>query len=336
MTRKRVVIVGGGLSGLLAAAALEGLGFKTQVLEPGKLGGEFTSGGLKYIHRTRAMVSLMEELEVPHSDYKVRGGILLSGQVEPYPAALRKMPKERAEEIRGDHYMKTRKHAPDSFGEKSMNDPTSGRGSRRALRCDIEDLINALVARTKVRSTRLLAVESERNRIVVQDTHDPDELGPKYLPYDYLVLTLPLWVTRQISDFYVPESRAMLLNILTVRPEGDPYVKWDYVYTPYTPADAVHRISPVDGLYSVEVNGSWEEKSRDALRDLAWLFPDGYYLEDVKAGLKGHLLPLGQKINWPANVVGVGRFAAWDPRSTADVALELALKMGRKWSESDA
>jgi hypothetical protein len=104
---------------------------------------------------------------------------------------------------------------------------------------------------------------------------------------------------------------------------------FDYVYTPYTPADTVHRFSPNVGGYSVEANGILD---RDRLQsDLAFIFPDGYVLEGIKEGLKGHLLPLPESVVWPDNVAPLGRFACWDSRVTADIVLRDAMELKQRW-----
>lgn len=329
----RVVVVGGGISGLIAGSAARRRGHAVTVLEPGELGGEFLAGGLKYVHSTPAMTALLDAYGIAHSDYLVQGGILLSGSVEKYPGVFKSMTPEQGAAIRHDHYLKTRRCAPSDFGERSMNDPGDGRQSRRALRLNFMELINSLATRKlepddgplEVRKARLVGVQSAKNRVVIEDLVDKSGMGPRYLPYDYLVMTIPLWIAKSMCDFYVPEARAMILNVFTVKPIGlDQFVKWDYVYTPYTPGGAVHRVAPFAGMYMLEVNGDIDKSAQAAMSDIAWLFPGGYNLVGIKQGLKGHLLPLGDKVAWPSNVLGLGRYATWNPRSTIDTVLDEA------------
>lgn len=319
----QVVIVGGGVSGLVASYVCAQAGHKAIILEPHALGGDFLKGGLKYVHRTPAMVRLFDDLGVPHSDYAVRGGILLRGEVRPYPKCLQKVSKQEAERIQADHFRKTRRTEPGRFGAKAMNDPAAQRLSRRAIRCDFAEFIKALGARAEIRKRSVQAISSVESRLLLDDG--------SWLPYERLISTLPLWVVREMCDFYVPQGMAMSLNLIQVSPLRDRFAKWDYVYTPYTPGDAVHRLSPRDSGYSVEANGDWERIERKVLDDLAFLFPDGFAIDGVAKGVKGHLLDLQEQPAWPANVHPLGRFARWDPRATTDTTLEDAKRLIGSW-----
>lgn len=316
----RVLIVGGGISGLIASYVFTKMcsGLNVRIMEPGKPGGEFTAGGLKYIHRTDAMASMLGDLGVVYSNYGIRGGILLHGAVEPYPKCLSEMDSERAKRIQYDHYRKTRRQEPTEFSSRAMNDPESV-GERRALRCDYERMIDTLARRATFVRSRLAKIGPG---VVLTDRGNS-------LEFDYLVLTIPLFVIKRLADFYVPEGHAMRLNLINVVPQSDEYARWDYVYTPYTPADVIHRISAMDGGYTCEANG--ELDMEDAIDDLSFIFKSGYYVRELKEGLKGHLLPLPSKPEWPSNVAPLGRFAKWDPRSTADVVLDDAIALARHW-----
>jgi hypothetical protein len=316
---KRVLIIGGGISGLIASHVFRACrDVDVRVMEPGKPGGEFTAGGLKYIHRTDSMTAMLGDLGMVYSNYGIRGGILLKGKVEPYPKCLQAMPKEQSRRIQYDHYRKTRRQEPGEFSNRAMNDPEAV-GERRAIRCDYELLIDTLAREATFIKARLAKV---CDNFVLTDR------GNKH-DFDFLVLTIPLFVIKRLVDFEVPDGHAMRLNLINVEVQRDAYAKWDYVYTPYTPANAIHRVSTMDGGYSCEVTGELDMKSAED--DLGFLFKSGYYTMDVREGLKGHLLPLMYRPEWPANVAPLGRFAKWDPRSTADVVLDDAIAMARHW-----
>lgn len=315
---KRVVIVGGGISGLLINYVMSKCSdVECTLLEPGPLGGEFLSGGLKYIHRTDEFANMLDELDIVWSDYAVRGGIMLHGNVEHYPRHLQTMDKSRADRIRYDHFKKTRRIEPGTFGAKAMNDPESDRA--KAIRCDFQELISKLGALANVKASRLDRIEP---KFVTSNG------GATYW-YDYLFLTIPLWVIQSAAYFQVPSAAALRLNICQVEPLKDHYSKWDYVYTPYTPADAIHRISSHEGGYSCEVNGQFDLTS--FLSDLSFLFPEGWTIKALKEGLKGHLLPLPSPLALPGNIATIGRFASWDPRSTSDVVLSEAQTAAKNW-----
>ena len=122
----------------------------------------------------------------------------------------------------------------------------------------------------------------------------------------------------------------MRLNIINVTPRFDRYANWDYVYTPYTPDNLIHRLSPNGGGYCAEANGELDEIQMH--NDLQALFADGYQVDSITERLKGHLLPLAARPEWPSNVVPIGRFAKWDPRSTTDVSLADAYALAEQWS----
>jgi hypothetical protein len=330
---KRMLIVGGGISGLIASWVFTQVrGLTVTIVEPGKPGGDFMAGGLKYIHKTDEMEELLRDLAIQYTDYSVQGGILLHGKVEPHPGCFRGMDKDRALRIQHDHYRKTRKLEPDAFAARSMNDPEAN-GPRRALRCDMQRVLKELIQRAPIFKAGVIAIEP--HKVIVNDG-----TGEKPLPYDYLLTSLPLWVTRKMAWFgpELPEGLAVKLNLVMVEPpqRGDDYAQWDYVYTPYTPENLIHRISPTDGGYTLEFNGDWPEGVDNDLsvkitNELNFLFPHGWALTKTLKGLNGHLLPLAAKANWPINVRPVGRFAQWDPRVTTDVVLTTCLKLADEW-----
>lgn len=321
---ERVVIVGGGMSGLVASWAFQEHGQDPVILEPQPvLGGDFLAGGLKYIHKTASMMAMLDFHDVPYADYTINGAIYLKGKVEPYPAHIDTLDPEQSATIQADHYRKTRRMEIGSFGAKSMNDPGSGKSDRRALRCDPKELIDALAAVARVQKAGVRAIESKTSRIQLGDG--------TWMEYDKLVLTIPLWVIARMCDWFVPEGMALALNIIRVQPKRDPFAKWDYVYTPYTPGDAIHRISAAEGGWDCEVNGDWSKIEAKAMDDLAALFPAGFTIANIKTGLKGHLIELPEPVRWPENVAPLGRFAKWDPRATTDVTLDDAFRLATRW-----
>lgn len=320
----RVVILGGGISGLIAHHVFQrhrgGKPANLKLVEPGKVGGEFTSGGLKYIHRTDGMVRLIGRMGLPFSSYRLHGGILLRGKVQPYPQALQKMAPEEALRVQQDHYVKTRKTQSGSFGRKAMNDPTSSQ-ARHAIRTDFESLVEKLARGVAIVPEAALEVNNHRVRLS----------GGNWLDYDVLIATIPLWILRRICSWYLPEGFAMKLNIAWAVPERDVYAAWDFVYTPYTPSDYIHRFSPAGLGYMVEANGELDHLKLES--DLQFIFQEGYYIKHVRAEMKGHLLPMNGQAQWPENVAPLGRFAQWDPRATMDTVLDGAEALAKRWLE---
>ncbi len=316
---KKVVIAGGGISGLACNYVFSQYrNVDVKVLEPVQPGGEFLAGGLKYIHRTDEVVSMFTDLGMVFSNYSVRGGIMLRGKVEQYPKCFEGMDRAEAHRIQADHYRKTRLSEPGKHSRRAMNDPASVK-PRRALRCDFESMITALAARAVIVPTGL-------QKVGVKILYLADG---SILPYDYLVLTIPLWVIRRCVDWYVPHGVAMRLNVINVQPRKDRYARWDYVYTPYTPENTIHRFSVHGSGYAMEANGDLDHNKLHG--DLNFIFSGGWWIGNIKAGLKGHLLPLDQEAQWPDNVAPLGRFAKWDSRATMDVVLADSIGLAERW-----
>lgn len=321
-----VAIVGGGVSGLLAAYVCQQYrNVSVTVYEPGPPAHEFLAGGLKYLHRTDDTVQLLNDHNRVFTNYAVRGGILLHGKVESYPLCFGAMERDRARRVQDDHWRKTRRTEPGEHSGRSMNDPEFS-GQRQALRTSLPGLVHAMVKRVHIRPERIRRIQ---DGVLIGDTS-----GQRY-GFHYAIVTLPLWVSRRLVDWPLPEATAMKLNLVKVEPLRDPYAKWDYVYTPYTPADLIHRISPAGGGYSCEFNGAWLPGSTvindRVASDLNFLFPKGWVVSDTKSNLNGHLLPLAERPVWPTHIRPIGRFAKWDPRATADVTLQDVHTLATEW-----
>jgi hypothetical protein len=320
----KIAVVGGGMSGLIAAYVFQKhRNVSVTVYEPSRPAAEFLSGGLKYIHRTEDTVRLLHDHGVVFTNYTVRGGILLHGKVEQHPGCFLGMEAGRAKRIQEDHWRKTRRTEPGDFSRRSMNDPEAS-GTRRGLRCSPKDLVTAMAAETHIRSEAIVRIE--HNRLI----------GATGQPYGFhfAIVTVPLWIVRRMVNWDVPEAYAVKLNVIVAEPLRDPmFTKWDYVYTPYTPANLIHRVSPSGDDYHCEFNGIWEEGATNdrVASDLNFLFPSGWVINDVKRGLNGHLLPIGGKLEWPNNIRPLGRYACWDPRATTDVTLRDAFKLAQEW-----
>jgi hypothetical protein len=321
---ERVVVLGGGLSGLIGAYVAAECGHDPVIVEMQPvLGGDFLAGGLRYIHRTPRMSALLDDLDVPYDEHPVAGGVLLRGKVEQFPAFLHSLPAVDAARIQRDHYVKTRLHEPGPGAERSMND-AGAKVYSVALRCDVKGMIEALAQGIAVKQDRAARIVHEDNEVLCA--------SGERIPYDVLIVTTPLWVVKHLAKFYVPEALTMRLNVVRVAATLDPYVNWDYVYTPYTPYNKVHRISAVEGGWDVEANGDWEEIQHDVLEDINFLFDGLGKVQKITKDLKGHLIKpeKDEPPMWPHNVEPLGRFAKWDPRATTDVTLEDAWKMAER------
>jgi len=189
---------------------------------------------------------------------------------------------------------------------------------RQALRCDFYDFVKALASRARVLKGSATAL-----------TEKTVTIHGKEVPFDFCVVTAPLWTVREIANFDVPHGMAMSLNVTIIEPHVDRYAKWDYVYTPYTPANVVHRFSPSGSYYVLESNGMLDYVNLRS--DINFLFPEGWNPIKLQERLKGHLLQLDRQPQWPETVAPLGRFAKWDSRTTTDVTVSDAYKLATRW-----
>lgn len=316
-----ILIVGGGPAGLIAAWAAEPYPCKVGILEPGRLGGSLLApGGLRYLKSTDGTTDMLETLDVGFEEFRVKGGLHYHGSVLRYPDCLSSIKDPR--KVQEDHWRKTRRTHPSSSTYDAMNAPK--RGSQKALKCDPLEFVEAISDGVHVAKAGLKSISPGKALTTTGVV----------VPYDYVIFTTPLWTLPEFGAWWkVPEAHAVRLNVVTVELQRhDPYALWDYVYTPYTPEDAVHRISPYRSGYMVEWNGLGDLVNSRVMGDLNWLFPGGYVVTGGRGGLNGHLLPLmGETHSPPENVAMLGRFAQWNSRATMDVVLEDAKALMDKW-----
>lgn len=317
----RIAVIGGGIAGLIAAEVFRSAGNTVVLVEKNALGGDFLNGSQKCIRKTHNMIDLLNRLEIPWSDHTIRSGILLRGNVVTFPDSFEDIPVHEISRIHADYYRKTRGISISEFGQKSMNEPGTGKNDRRALRCDPSTLVKALGARANV-------AKVEIEKITEDAIFTTDK---RAMTFDYCIITMPLWAANKLVDWYVPEAVAVAQNVLRVLPKVDPFVRWDSIYTPYTPGNAIHRINVFESCWDCEYNGPFDESYARALDDICTLFPSGFRIQRVFSNLKGHLFPLSENAQWPENVVPLGPFAKWDIKSTADSCLEESKKLAVRW-----
>lgn len=335
----RVVILGGGISGLLAAWVFRE--HKPIVLEAGRaLGGSFNSGGLKYIRHTEAFRRLLVELEVEATVYRPRGGLLLAGGFTmggeyirgtqlvdhvPYMSAL---PEETRLELQRRHWERTRGTLA-GFKATCMNDPT-GEGDAEALHFNYTALVAGITE----------AVEKSggefRLGARVTDIIDPhrevwcDGPAGSHLAYDLLITTLPLGAMKNIlAAADLPEGKVQTCTVGHISSGSLPRdlaemgaAKYNYIYTPFN--RVFHRLSR-----DPENPERWQAEAtgRPDLKDFQEALGYGARVPMMLTNLPGHLLPLDREPQWPAGIVPLGRFAEWDTRSTAEKTLDRAIAL---------
>ena len=123
------------------------------------------------------------------------------------------------------------------------------------------------------------------------------------------------------------------MSVVEILPRNDPYYRFDYVYTPYTPENHVHRISSNGHSYFAEISGDVDQTK--IYSDLNFLFPGGWSLVSGKENLRGHLMPTDAHPDWPEYIRPVGRYAQWLPKMTVDAAFAEAIRVGQDWFDDD-
>lgn len=333
-----IIILGGGIAGLLGAYALRRK--KPTIIEASaKLGGNFTAGGLKYIHDTPDIRQLLKSLGIVFEPYKPRGAIFLEGSVCSHPDTLAQMDKLHRYQIQFRHWTKTRASEV-GFREDCMNDPL---GNHAALRCDHQELLRRLEERVREAGCEVrLGSKVERIDTIQGDgrrgIHLREGLSEVAMGYDVLVPTLPLGLLSKLAIWAdLPACEATKLAIFEM--ELPIYVRpsWDYMYTP--DAKWITRlVQPEPHTVMAEVPWYLPQydhqdphlTTTDAIPEVMDIMRSTFGLEGVCTGARlipGHLRPLDRPPVWPVGWYPLGRFAQWDSRATADKVYARALSI---------
>jgi hypothetical protein len=333
------IILGGGISGLLAAWVFRE---QSPLLIEGShaLGGNYTTGGLKYIRRTPAFEALAAQLDVPWKPYRPKGGIFINiFDVEPYPETFRHLPAWERNEIQVRHWHRTR-GTNEGFTPTCMNDPM-GEGDAEAMDMDHAHLIERLSSGLRHGTVptgewRGVSVYTGTRVVSVHPKYIDVAMSPGVnvtIPYKRLITTLPLPLMSKLAPWAnlpaAPEARPLTVAFIQALPvymRSQKAMEMDYIYTPH--ARVIHRISRVretDGRFSWQAEAAGKRMPEEFAQDL----PDA---KMVLANLPGHLLPLPKPVEWPDTIAPLGRFAEWDTRSTAEKTLDRALALKAKWA----
>lgn len=313
----RVGIIGGDVPGLVAACVLKERGCRVTVFEPDGVGQSYALPTFKYLERTSEVLGLLQRLELPHGEYPIQGGILINGQV----VGCRKhllSDVERAKRIHFQHYRKTRLVMPTSFNVKSIDDPEVG-AMRHAVSCDYFELVRVLAQGVKVLRQRVLYADPRRI-----------ETKDGVYPFDRIMVCAPLWTMQNVfPGVDIPDAMAVKLHVLQVDSVKDRYLKWDFVYTPYTPGQMIHRLYNNNDGYACQFSGELDEDRLQS--DLHFLFPDGWSAEDEPITIPGYMLPLAEPVEWTSGIMPVGKYARWDNKATVTTTIQDVNRMARLW-----
>lgn len=312
-----VVILGGGISGLMASAALQMVGASDiTIIDPGPPGGAFLKGGFKYLHATKHLEYFLSQRDIAWTTAPIKGGILIDGEIKPYPAYLTSIPKPQALAIMRMHYEKTRGREA-KFSETAMNDPWGPKPNRLCL--DFKQLVGACLRGVKWVNAHVEAVEVDgtvkTNRGSYSSTH--------------IVNTLPLWLFggmlrgHEISTQF-KSAKTNKLNVFRCMTTSEKLSGYDYVYTPRTPANMVHRVS--DSGHGLDFETARPITQLAAVFEDINSIIDGVGLAFSGYTSPGHIMPDPSMLEYidelPRNWLMAGRYAAWDARCTADKVYE--------------
>lgn len=272
----RVAVYGGDVVGLVVANVLRRRGHNAIVIEKDKPGASAASMRFLYLDRTKDVRGLLESLGLVYGEYSISCGVLLSGEVVSCERNL-------SPSVQHAYWSKTRFTTPTTT--VSITDPEAGTG-RQAITVDMRDVVDKLVA--------LVPIKREATGA-----------------FDMIIETRPLWESPFVN---INDPFAVQLGMAPVSVIRDRFLKWDVVYTPFTPGNSVHRVYHHLGGYVCEFSGTTTEDR--LISDLNFLFPDGWSPAGKIEKSHGHLMPLVEKPVWQRGVVPIGRLAAWDERST--------------------
>lgn len=320
----RIVILGGGISGLIAARAIIETGRAGKphqneviIVESSKvLGGTFTNGGLKYLAATDDMKDLLGRMGVAFSCESVLGAVWSDGTAHPHPRWMMSIGTVDRLQVQLAHWLKTR-GSLEGFRADCMNDPADE--NKSALLCDISEFIKKLAWDAFLHCNTFM--ETRVERICPRFVHT--QRGR--MEYDALINTIPLnvikgLVTPDLSSG-IPASKCNKISIVDV--EGvDTEMWWDYLYTPFLPN--VSRITRTS-ITGAQVEMPWSTvRPSMTVEDMTPLTRGSNrpLLLNSRGDINGHLVPLQQPIRTPKNWLMLGRYAEWDPRSTVDKTLE--------------
>lgn len=286
----RIAVYGGDLTGLVVARILRGKGHSVTVIEREVPGQSATTSRFKYLERTDEVTALLDGMGVTFDEYTVSAGVMLHGRVVPCREHL-------TQAVHHAYWGKTRMTSAPEGPVLGVIDPEVGT-RRKAVALDWRDLRRPLMTGATIR-------------------------GEAEDAFDLKIETRPLWKSHFVS---CPDAMAVTLNMIPIRCARDRYLRWDLVYTPFTPADCVHRIYHSNDGYVCEFSGSLDDDRLTS--DLNFLFPDGWHDDgDIESGY-GYLLPMIDRPVWPDGVRPIGRLAQWDEQVTMTRVIREAKAVG--------
>lgn len=321
----KIAIIGAGVSGLAAATYLIRNNIDVDIYSK-DLGGEYLSGGLKYIHSTDSVNRFFDKiLKLNYSIEKVVGSILLGSDVELYPEFFHKNPLDGFH-IQKSYWIKTR-GTEDGFNVNCMNEPWMS--NKIDLKVIPDGGISRMVDHMK------FLVEDNAN--IIKKKLTDEDISIIIHEYDFVIYTIPIshMVKLSAMEGALDESSKKLhIGIVDVPRSIMRKIWFDYMYIP-SGNYATHRISKsFDNKLHFETNGEnyfegWLTEDLKQLHELLNLGNPDY--KELTIPIKGQILKSANEEvqdkldeNFP-NVIRLGRYAEWDRRITFDDVIKSVL-----------
>lgn len=334
-----IAILGGGIAGMSAAILLvdkvEGCDITIYSKD---LGGEYLSGGLKYLHATPAMLDfVMNRMRMGVHLEKVNGAVYWDGEIWQHPEwfwylASEAATEHHADEIQRQYALKTR-GADAIFKHTCMNDPWTYRNEVKLVPNGggIPSLIKNMEAHIR---------HHDRIRTKIVDV-DEELLERLISEYNYVIYTIPIQFLGKLLCFQA-EFEYRPLNIIRYFViDGDWPIWMDYIYVP-SDEFRFHRMSffkiGLQKVIDVETNGQFEGDELDEIIDcdipsfIRRAFPSLNFAHqhNHRLSVKGQLKSDSKTFQIPEHIFLLGRYAQWDSRVTFDKVLGRAAKISER------
>ena len=315
-----LLILGGGMSGMLAAATARCAEVNVGIVEPNGLGASFTGPGYRYLRWSEPLVRLLGLMGIQHEIVVHKGGLLDdTGTIHAYPESL---DMAALDMVQRRHYNKTRGSMV-GYSPGVMN---FGGKNKRGIQVNVRDIVRWVEGHVDHYED-----SAEHISGVVRTSRDV------HISYRSLIVTIPLPVLAHILELdpqEAPVTKARALYAAVVEVDKDhPMLGFDFIYTPWL--TAIHRVSKAGPKHlTVEWNAGEYSPNLDQRlipdRDAAKLKID--HQGSFTNPQPGHLRPcLWGTWRPPKYTHLIGRFAEWEPRATAEGAIDKTLEVLRGW-----
>lgn len=284
----KVAVYGGDITGLVVARVMREAGHYVRIIERDVPGFSALIPRFNYLERSVEVTSLLDRLGVACDAYSIECGIMLHGKTVPCR-------KNLTQSVQQAYWRKTRLVLPPPGEVKAITDPESGQ-KRHAVTTSWHDM------RKKLLDGVVILPEAKE-------------------VFDVTIDTRPLW---EFSDV---DAMSVRISMVPVNVVKDRFLLWDLVYTPFTPADYIHRLYHYGDGYVCEFSGAHDEDRLTS--DLNFLFPHGWYLSGEISTTHGHLLPLASEPSW-SGIYPIGRLAQWDDRVTMTNVIQQATSIAER------